>query len=246
MVAIQVEVIPAVLGFGFVQPKERHALVEVVLLGLFPDEVAGLLLGGVEVHGVAHEVHGNADAPVHADQQALLQHLRIVFAVLIHGGPDGNHQLDAHGFQLPHHALRVRPIVGIELPIALVGPMEEVHHDHGDGQLAALILPRHRQQFLLGAVAQLALPKALGKVRHFRHRSRGLGVRLLDLGGGVPGGDPIVQLGGALGLPGGQVLAKAHPAHARVVPQKAVAQGGQQEGHGGLGIALGQLQIAAL
>ena len=124
--------------------------------------------------------------------------------------------------------------------------MEEIHHDNADGQSPALILPGHLQQLLLGLVAELALPVAHGEFRHHGHLAGGVRVGLLDLGGGIPGGDPVVQLLGGEGLPGGDVFAEIHPSNGGVVPQEAIAQGTEEEGNAGLGIPLRQLQVGTL
>ena len=246
VVAVVVKVVGGVLRLGLVQPEDAHALVVVVLLGDAPHIVPGGGVGGVVVDGAALELHGHPHAPVGADEQPLLQHLPVAGVALIHRGPNGHHQLYAHLFQLGDHGVGVRPIGGVELPVPLQGPVEEVHHNHRDGQSPLFVLPGDGEQLLLGLVAQLALPKAHGEVGHHRHGARHGGVLLLHLGGGVPGGDPVVQNVRGHGLEGGDVLAEDGPAHGGVVPQKAVAPGGQEEGYAGLGVALGQLQVGAL
>ena len=186
------------------------------------------------------------DAPVGGHQVALLTHGAEVFAALIHRGPHGYHRLDAHGPQLLHHALGVGPFVGLKLVVALHGPVEKVNHDHVQGQATALVLPGHGKDFLLGAVAQLALPVAHAVFGHHGGAPCGGGILALNLRGGVPGGDEVVQLAGAAGLPLGDVGAEGGCADGGIVPQKAIAPAGHEERHAGLAVAVGQLQCGAL
>ena len=134
----------------------------------------------------------------------------------------------------------------VELPVALVGPVEEVGHDHRDGQVAPLVLAGYLEQLVLGPVAQLALPEAHGELGHHRHGAGGAGIGLFDLGRGVAGGDPVVEDVGRLRVPLGDILAKGRLADGGVVPEEAVAQAGEHEGHAGLRVAVGQLERAAL
>ena len=186
------------------------------------------------------------DTPVGGHQVALLAHGAEVFAALVHRRPYGYHRLNAHIPQFLHHALGVGPFVGLKLEVALLCPVEEVDDDHVHGQAPALVLPGHGEDFLLGAVAQLALPVAHAELGHHGGASRGGGILALNFGGGVPGRDEIVQLAGAAGLPLGHVGAKGGRADGRVVPQKAIAPAGHKEGHAGLAVAVGQFQGGAL
>ena len=186
------------------------------------------------------------DTPVGGHQVALLAHGAEVLAALVHRGPHGHHRLNAHIPQFLHHALGVGPFVGLKLVVALHRPVEEVDDDHIHGQAPALVLPGHGEDFLLGAVAQLALPVAHAELGHHGGASGGGGILALNLGGGVPGGDEVVQLAGAAGLPLGHVGAKGGRADGGVVPQKAVAPAGHEEGHAGLAVAVGQLQGGTL
>ena len=183
---------------------------------------------------------------VRLDEAAHLRQLAVVDGVDVHGGPDGDHELCAHVVELLDHGIGVRPAGGIELPVALAGPVEEVDDDHVQRDAAALVLARDGEDLVLGAVAQLALPEAHDVLAHHRRAAGDGGVVLLNLLRGVAGGDPVVHLAGGVGDPLGAVEAERHAAQRRVVPQKAVAAGGEQEGDRGLGVALRQLQRQAL
>ena len=245
MVAVVVEVVDLALRLGLVQPEHLHALVKVVALGDLPHEIPRAGVGGVEGDGVAAEVHGIPYAPVGARKVALLQHLFVVLAARIDEGPDGHHQLRARLVDLADHGLRVRELVVIEAPVALQRPVEEVHHDHVQRKAALFVLAQDGEQLVLGPVTQLALPEAHAVVGHHRAVAGGVGVGMLDLGGLVARGNPVVQRLGGPGLPLGHVLAEADAADRRVVPQKAVALGRNVEGHGSLGVPVRKLQHAA-
>ena len=62
----------------------------------------------------------------------------------------------------------------------------------------------------------------------------------------VPRGDPVVHLLRCPCNPFRLVGGKGHPADGRIVPQEAVTQGGNHEGHGNLAVALGQFQHRTL
>jgi hypothetical protein len=83
-----------------------------------------------------------------------------------HCRPDRDHGLDAHGVEFAHHAGRIGPSLGVEAPLALARPVEEVDDNAGERQVAALVLAGDGQKLVLRPVAQLALPEAgrpLGK-----------------------------------------------------------------------------------
>ena len=152
-----------------VEPPDLGCRAVVVVAHLLPDKVAGFRVGRViELYvdpslraGVAERLM-RGQASLVADEQPALPHLVIVLAVRVHGRPDGDHELDAHLFQLTHHACRIGPGLGIELPVALQCPVEVVADDDRERQTAPLVLTRDVEQLVLRAIAQLALPESRG------------------------------------------------------------------------------------
>ncbi len=124
-------------------------------------------------------------------------------------------------------------------------PVEEVADDHGQRQPAPPVLARDLQQLLLGAVAQLALPETGGPLGKFGRVAGRVRVAAQHVGG-LTGGDPVVDLAGAVGDPAGAGLGQLHPADRRRVPQQAVAAVGDQQRDGDLGVALHQVDHGAL
>ena len=243
------EVVEIVLGqvrLGIVQPEEINAVIVIMALALVPHVGPGFRVGGVDLHAVALEIIGLRRAALGAHEQAPFHHFIEVFAAPVHAGPHGHHHFDAHAVQFVHHGLGVGPVFPVEFPVALHRPVEEVDHDNVDGDVPPVVFPGHGQNFFLGAVAQLALPQAHAVLPHHGGAARDGGVLVQKLPGLVLGGDPVVHFLAGPGHPFGQVLAEGHFAHGGIVPQKAVAQAGNHEGHRYLGIALGQLQHAAL
>lgn len=219
----------------------------------FPDVLARLGVGGVvegDLGGVGAEplvrpVGVRHRPELGADEQSLVQHGVVVLAGRADRGPDRDHQLDAHLVELADHRRRVGPLGGVELPLAEVGPVEEVADDHGQRQPAPLVLAGDLEQFLLGAVAQLALPETgspLGKLRRVpRH------VRIAPQHvGRLARGEPVVDLAGAVGHPARPGLRELHPPDRGRVPQQAVAAVGDQQRDGDLGVALDEVDDRAL
>ncbi len=108
------------------------------------------------------------------------------------------------------------------------------------------MLAGHGEQFLLSAVAQLALPEARRPVGQHRRVARGVGVVLHDLSRRVADGDPVIQLARRLGHPPRAVPSQLHAAYGGVVPQEAIPSTGEQEGDVDLCVALEQFDHAAL
>ena len=123
--------------------------------------------------------------------------------------------------------------------------MEEVADDRRDRQAPALVLPCHGEEFVLGAVAQLALPEARRPLRQHRRTARHRAVAALAVGR-VARGDPVVDLAGRVGHPAGAVAGELHAADRRVVPQQGVAAAGGEDRDADLGVALDQVQDQAL
>ena len=194
----------------------------------------------------ALEIHGCTHTPVGADQVAPPEKLLVVHGIRLHRRPYGHHESDTHLVQLPDHAFGVRPEVEVEVPVALVGPMKEVNDDDIQRQAPAPVLTGDVQQLFLVPVPQLALPEAHGPIRHHGRFACDIGIVALHFVWICAGGDPVVQLPGGCRRPVGHVAAEHHAAHRRVVPQEAVTEGRHHEGHAGLAVAVGQLQLTAL
>ncbi len=120
-------------------------------------------------------------------------------------------------------------------------PVEEVAHDGAQRQPAPLVLPCHVEEFVLGAVAQLALPEARRPLRQHRRTSRHRAVAPLGVGR-LPGRDPVVDLPGRIRHPARPVARQLHPPDRRAVPQQGVTAAGGEHRHGHLGVALHQIQ----
>ena len=57
-----------------------------------------------------------------------------------------------------------------------------------------MVLPRHRQDFLLGLITKLALPEAHGELRHHGNPSRDGRIVFHNLGRRIPRRDPVIDL----------------------------------------------------
>ena len=240
-------------GLAGVEPPGPDAVLEVVLPDLGPDVGPGPRVGRV-VEGHRH-APGRAPVPdgqLHADallvvhQQAQVGHFRVVLAVGVDRGPDRHHQLHAEPLQFRDHRPGVGPLLRVELPVALAGPVEVVGDDHRQRQPAPLVLTRDAEQLVLGLVTELALPEARGPFREHRRAPGRLAVLAEQVRGIVGGGDPVVPLPGGLGHPAGDRDAQLDPADARVVPEQAVAEVGDEERDADLGVALHELDDGAL
>ena len=241
------------LGLAGVEPPGPDPVLEVVLPDLRPDVGAGLRVGRVvEGHqrapGRAPVPDGqlDADAPLVVDQQAELFHLRVVLAVGVDRGPDRHHQLHAEPVQFSDHRPGVGPLLRVELPVALAGPVEVVGDDDRERQPAPLVLAGDAEQLVLGLVAELALPEARGPLRQHRRAPHRLAVLAEQVRGIVGGGDPVVPLPGGLGYPSRDRDAQLDPADSGVVPEQAVSEVGDEERDADLGVALHQFDDGAL
>lgn len=78
VVAVDVEVVDGVLGLCFVEPEDLDTLVVVVPFCGFPDELACGGVCCVEVGDVAVALHGDAEAAVVADEEALFEELWVI------------------------------------------------------------------------------------------------------------------------------------------------------------------------
>lgn len=87
----------------------------------------------------------------------------------------------------------IRPEFGIEAPLSLVLPVEEVSDDDVQWDLASPMLTRHFEQLLLVPVAEFALPEAQSVLRHHGNTAGHPTVGLFDLGGGVARNNPVIQ-----------------------------------------------------
>jgi hypothetical protein len=105
----------------------------------------------------------HADAALAGDEQAQVVHFRVVLAGRVDRGPDGHHQLDAELVEFGHHRGGVGPVLRVELPVALAGPVEAavVRQEEGDGHLGvALDQLDDRALLVEQAVLVLAEPVA--------------------------------------------------------------------------------------
>ncbi len=246
VVAVDVEIVNAELRFRLVEPEEFDALVPVVGLDLGEQILARARIGRVEEHRLAHPVHVDAHAAVHADEVALFEHLLVPRAAGVDRRPDGNHELGAHRFELLDHRRHVGPVDRVKLPLALHRPVEKVGHDDVHRQSAPVVLARHAEQLGLRLVAHLALREAQTVLGDHRHRAGDGGVLLDDLRRPVAGGDPVIELQRVLHLPLGDVLREAHAAHGRVVPEETVPAIRESKRHRALRVAVRQFEDRAL
>ncbi len=246
VIPVVVEVVDRVLGFRLVEPEKAYAPVVVTLLDRSPEILPRSRIGRVVEERVAAELHGDAHSTIDADEIALAQHLLVMGASRLDGGPYRDHELDSHGIKLADHGLGIGPVGGVEVPIALLYPVEEVDDDDGDGQSPALVLARRLEELPLRPVSQLALPEAHAVVGHHRNLARRFRVRLLDLGGRIPRGNPVVEGLRRVSLPLGEVFPEDDLADGRVVPQEAVASAREREGYAHLRVAVRELKAAAL
>src|SRR5699024_9803865 len=138
------------------------------------------------------------------------------------------------------------PFGEVELPVPEVGPVEEVADDDRQGQASAFVFAGDLQEFFLGAVAQLALPKPGGELGEHWCVSGGVGVPGEDPRGLVGRGHPVVDLSGAVTDPAGTGLGEFDPADGGTVPQEAIATGGDHEGDGDLGVSLDEVDHRTL
>ena len=144
------------------------------------------------------------------------------------------------------HGLGVRPVGLVKLPVALHSPVEEIDYDLIDLNPFLLILPGDGQDLVLGAVAQLALPQAHQVFREHGRAPGDGGILRENTLRMIARGDPVIHLSGGFGDPFRLVRGKGHPADGGIVPQEAVAEGGNHEGNGNLAVSLGQFQHRAL
>ncbi len=124
--------------------------------------------------------------------------------------------------------------------------MEEVDDDLVDFNAFLLIFPRDRQNFILRAVSQFALPHSHTVFREHRGTSGDCRIALEDLLRRVGNSDPIIHLFCRARDPLGICLAESNLSHGRVVPKKTIAHVRDHERNRDLGIALCKLKLASL
>ena len=217
-----------------------------MLLAFLPDIFPGFRVGRVDLHAVALIIIGLGGAAFGAHQQPALIHLVKVFAAPIHRRPDGDHHFDAHAVQLVHHGFGIRPVGLVKLPVALHRPMEEIDDDHVQLNAELMIFPGYLEHFLLGAVAQLALPEAHVVLPHHRRAAGDGGIIKEKLLGRIRHRNPVIHVFRGFRCPFGDVLAKHNLAHRGIVPQEPIAHAGHREGNGCLAVLLRQLQQTPL
>ena len=246
VITVIVEVVRTVLRLSFVQPEAAYTLAVIVLAALVPDEPAGFGICRVIKHGIAHPGHVQTAAPVCGYQHALVCHFSEILAPLVDCRPDRNHRFNSKGFQLPDHRLRVGPVAGFKLEIALARPVEEIHNDGVHGKPAPLVFTRHCQEFILSAVAQLALPVSQTEFRHSRRSSGCRGVVLGYLRRSVSGGYEVIKVTRRSCIPFRLVSAERRRSNRRIVPEETVAAAGNVKRNACLGIPVAKLQHGAL
>ena len=162
-------------------------------------------------------------------------------------GPHRDHELDAHGRELGDHGRRVREVLLVEAEVPHPRPVEEVADDHVERQSPAPVLAGHLEQLLRRSNSAACTARSRSPYSGIIGGRPGRrGVRAHDLCGRVAGGDPVVQLAGRRGVPLRPVPPERRPADARVVPEEPVPRAGQHERHARLGVAVRQLERAAL
>ena len=234
------------LGLRQVEPERAEAVGAVGLAEALPDPRAGGGVRGVEVLRARAGAEALVRAADRADEEAALLQLGAVARALVDGRPHGDDRLDAHRAQLAHHPGRVGPEGAVEVPVALVDPVEVVGHDRGERDAELAVAARDAHQLVLRAVAALALPEAERPLGHRGGVAGGVRVGAQDRGGRRAGDDPPVDAVGGRGAPGHEVAAEDGGALRGVVPEQAVAARGDDERDGGLRVALHELQLAAL
>ena len=130
IITVQIKIRRGVLRLRLVQPEQGDAFVKIIFLHRIPDEFLRFRIGGIHEFFHAVTFHGNWNTPVCPDQKIPLLHFLIVHRFAINGGPDGYHQANSHILQFPDHSFRVREIFLIKGPVSLMGPVEEIQHDH--------------------------------------------------------------------------------------------------------------------
>ena len=147
--------------------------------------------------------------------------------------------------KLIHHRLGIRPVGFVELPVTLYSPVEKVDHNLVNPDAFLLILSRNGKYFLLGTIAQLALPQAHQLLREHRCPACHGCILCQEFLRVFPGSNPVIHLFCAAGNPFCLVPGKGDPAYRRVIPQKTVSQGTDHKGNRNLTVALGQFKHRA-
>lgn len=88
MIPVNIKVIDIILRLSLIKPKQLDAFGVIILLSHLPHILASIRICGVVVHSLAFDVHGGSDATICADEEAFLEHVRVVGAALVDGGPD--------------------------------------------------------------------------------------------------------------------------------------------------------------
>ena len=110
IITVIVKIVNTVFRLRLIQPENLYPFLIIIFLRLLPYIFPGFRVGSIIVDGVSLEVHCDTEAPVGANQIALLLHLLKVLAPIVHRRPNGNHQFYSHPFQFFYHAVRVRPV----------------------------------------------------------------------------------------------------------------------------------------
>jgi len=212
------------LRFAGIEPEDLDPGLVVVGPQLVPEVAASLWIGGiVEGDRESHRsmsvrpVRVNRSPPLACDQVPGLKHRLVVGRHQTHRGPHRHHEANPHGFELRDHRPRVGPLARLKAPISELGPVEEVNDYDREGEPTSVVLPRHLQQLLLGAIAELGLPEPRRPLGEHRGVPCHPCVVRCDLCRRA-GGDPVVDLLGAVRDPAGGRGSELDPADRRVVP----------------------------
>ena len=245
VIAKVIEIVFCVLGLRLVQPEHIDAALVIIFAALFPQIGARLGIGRVVNVRIPQKIKA-LTAALGTHQQPALGHFGIIFALFVDGRPYRDHTARAVRLQLAHHGGGIRPILRVELPVALPRPMEKVDHDDIQRNAAAVIFARDGKHLFLRAVAQLTLPQSHGVLRKGGRTPHGLCIILHNGARRLPHRDPIVGLTNAFGTPLRDVCGKRSAADGGIVPQKTVPARREQKWHAHLRIALRKFQRTAL
>ena len=173
-------------------------------------------------------------------------HFTPVFALGADCRPDGYNRLDVHFLELVAHGLRVGPVLGVKLEVALLCPVEEVDDDSVNRDTAALVLSCDFQEYVLRLIAALALPEAGSPLGHHWAVACKIGIGCHDILGGVSYEYDKVRLISAVRYPHGVVKGGFASTGSGVVPKEAVAERGVVNGDYRLRVVVNKLSGRSL
>ena len=207
--------------FRLIQPEDPDSLFIIVFSDFLPHVMPGVRTGDIDQRRVAQLP--DSFSPLRSDKISFLCHFLIIDALLLHGRPDGNHELNSHLFQLTHHPSGVRPVFRVKIPVSLMRPVEVIHDNDINRKIPALIFPRSLQNLLLRLVAKLALPESEPILRHHGNLSRYIRIMMLNFCRCVRRSDPVIQLLCGFRIPFRQILSKRHSPDGWIIPEHPIA-----------------------